>query len=614
MSNICIYTYDPNILTQAKVNREFTLIHKHLCYLESQTGGGGTGTVTSVGLSLPAIFTVSGSPVTTNGTLSATLATQTANTVFAGPGTGAAAGPTFRALVAADIPVPTAASGLSVGLPGLPKYITLGQLVGDGTDSGRLSRATEIPLNGFAYTVGHQGSGSEFTVDANNNILVSGSTSGSLTTPTLEIDPFWNTTGIVTGFLINAFDTASNVASKLVDLQVGGQSVLNVHKSGRTAVKFNGLASANLHIGAGTATAGTAPLKFIAGVNLTATEAGAIEYDGSHLYFTAANAGTRFQLDQQVTSGAFILNQTSQQPTSNFNISGNGIVGGSLNATGVLSSSSTSQIAGVTNSGVTINGGNNFAYVSLFDQNQTVNNRTGELIFISGQLQLRFLNDAHSSAVIPLSITGGQATGITGITSNSGSGQWVHTGNHVATGTVSSLPAGGNSVILTGSAFAGTPTISTDGANANVSLQINTKGGGGITLNSASNVVGTFTVSTLAGSGTNMVVASSTGVLSTQALPSSLLSYQHTIFTPTTGGTVNLVNGQYNIINPAGALVALTLNLPSSPINNDTVYIKFTQSVTTVTYANGTVVDGITAPTAGGLTVLVFDSGTASWY
>lgn len=92
------------------------------------------------------------------------------------------------------------------------------------------------------------------------------------------------------------------------------------------------------------------------------------------------------------------------------------------------------------------------------------------------------------------------------------------------------------------------------------------------------------------------------------------IKYQHTIFTPTTGGTVNLVNGQYNIVNPAGALLALTVNLPSSPANNDVVYIKFTQNVTTVTYANGTVVDGITAPTAGGLTVLTFDSGTTSWY
>ncbi len=96
--------------------------------------------------------------------------------------------------------------------------------------------------------------------------------------------------------------------------------------------------------------------------------------------------------------------------------------------------------------------------------------------------------------------------------------------------------------------------------------------------------------------------------------PALPIQYQHTLFTPTTGGTVSLVNNQYNIINPAGALVAVTLNLPSSPSNNDVVYIKFTQTVSTVTYANGTVVDGITAPTAGGLVVLTYDSGSTSWY
>lgn len=63
-----------------------------------------TTAVTSVGLSLPSELTVTGSPVTTTGTLSATWASQTANNIFAGPTTGAATTPTFRALVAADIP------------------------------------------------------------------------------------------------------------------------------------------------------------------------------------------------------------------------------------------------------------------------------------------------------------------------------------------------------------------------------------------------------------------------------------------------------------------------------------------------------------------------------
>jgi hypothetical protein len=65
------------------------------------------GTVTSVALSLPSIFTVSGSPVTTSGTLTGTFNTQTANTVFEGPSSGPAATPTFRALVTADLPAGT---------------------------------------------------------------------------------------------------------------------------------------------------------------------------------------------------------------------------------------------------------------------------------------------------------------------------------------------------------------------------------------------------------------------------------------------------------------------------------------------------------------------------
>ncbi len=67
-------------------------------------GGGGAGTVTSVALTLPSLFSVTGSPVTSDGTLIADLATQAANQVFAGPTTGADDTPAFRALVAADIP------------------------------------------------------------------------------------------------------------------------------------------------------------------------------------------------------------------------------------------------------------------------------------------------------------------------------------------------------------------------------------------------------------------------------------------------------------------------------------------------------------------------------
>lgn len=65
------------------------------------------GTVTSVAMTGDNVIyntSVTGSPITSSGTLVPSLKTQTANTVLAGPATGSAATPTFRAIVAADVP------------------------------------------------------------------------------------------------------------------------------------------------------------------------------------------------------------------------------------------------------------------------------------------------------------------------------------------------------------------------------------------------------------------------------------------------------------------------------------------------------------------------------
>jgi hypothetical protein len=81
----------------------------------STVSSGGSGTVTSVGLSLPNIFSVSGSPVQSSGTLTGTLANQNANLVFAGPSGGAATTPAFRSLVASDLPTITSLGTVTSG-------------------------------------------------------------------------------------------------------------------------------------------------------------------------------------------------------------------------------------------------------------------------------------------------------------------------------------------------------------------------------------------------------------------------------------------------------------------------------------------------------------------
>jgi hypothetical protein len=76
----------------------------------------GSGTVTSVDLSMPSIFTVSGNPVTTSGTLTVDLNTEAADTVF-GNCTGSTAVPSFCSLVANQIPTTlnaTRINGLTV--------------------------------------------------------------------------------------------------------------------------------------------------------------------------------------------------------------------------------------------------------------------------------------------------------------------------------------------------------------------------------------------------------------------------------------------------------------------------------------------------------------------
>jgi hypothetical protein len=73
---------------------------------------GPAGPVSFVGLSMPTQFAVTNSPVTTSGTLTVAWNQQTANYIFAGPPSGGNDYPTFRPLVAADVPV-FAASGAS---------------------------------------------------------------------------------------------------------------------------------------------------------------------------------------------------------------------------------------------------------------------------------------------------------------------------------------------------------------------------------------------------------------------------------------------------------------------------------------------------------------------
>jgi len=76
-----------------------------VAFYRTGDAGNGNGTVTSVGLAVPAaLLTQSGGPVTTTGTVTVALAAQNKALVFASNATTDAQTPTFRALVASDLP------------------------------------------------------------------------------------------------------------------------------------------------------------------------------------------------------------------------------------------------------------------------------------------------------------------------------------------------------------------------------------------------------------------------------------------------------------------------------------------------------------------------------
>ena len=115
------------------------------------TSGAGSGTVTSVAMTVPSgLFTVVGTPITTSGTFVVGLVNQLANTVWAGPVSGAESVPTFRALVSDDIPNLNASkitSGtLSVARGGTGAVTLTGVIIGNGTS----------PFTGIASTTANQ--------------------------------------------------------------------------------------------------------------------------------------------------------------------------------------------------------------------------------------------------------------------------------------------------------------------------------------------------------------------------------------------------------------------------------------------------------------------------
>jgi hypothetical protein len=155
--------------------------------LPTWTTVAGAGTVTSVGLALPSIFTVTNSPVIVSGTLTGTLNSQAANLVFAGP-TSSTAAPTFRSLVVGDLPSMATSTMLanisgSTGTPTAATITSVLDYLGSSTQGSLLYRG---PSAWIALAPGTSGQFLQ-TQGAGSNVVwsgVSGANGGTVTTIT----------------------------------------------------------------------------------------------------------------------------------------------------------------------------------------------------------------------------------------------------------------------------------------------------------------------------------------------------------------------------------------------------------------------------------------------
>ena len=143
------------------------------------TADTGTAGITSITLTAPGQFSVSGSPLTSNGTLGFSWVNQSANLVLAGPTSGSAA-PTFRALVPGDLPG---------GLPYLPASGGTTGYLATWSSASAIQATQYLPAGNFPALSGDITTTAGSLATALTSVITAGGPIGSTsTTPVITWD------------------------------------------------------------------------------------------------------------------------------------------------------------------------------------------------------------------------------------------------------------------------------------------------------------------------------------------------------------------------------------------------------------------------------------------
>lgn len=235
----------------------------------------GTG-VTSVGLSMPADFTVTNSPVTSAGVLTATWASQAANLVLASPN-GSSGTPSFRAIVNDDLP----ASGVVAATYGTASAVPVFTV----NAKGLVTNVTNTPIAISNTQV--SGLGTMSTQNATSVAITGGAIDGTTIGGTTPAAGTFTSVTMTSGTITTAPVSGNDIVNKTYADSIA--SGINFHQSCVYATT-TALPTVNYANGTGGV-----------GATLTATANGALVIDG-HTFVAPADLNKRVLIKNQAST------------------------------------------------------------------------------------------------------------------------------------------------------------------------------------------------------------------------------------------------------------------------------------------------------------------------